>query len=158
MFNDKLGINIAETVYEYSSFVQVKMDIFKYIMNHPIFNGYMKMYNKFWVQGFAIKNKILGPVVPTHTTNIKGQYWIMITENSMNMPLPGLDKTTNGVNQSINQVLQVISQNPSTKQGIVGSGATYYGKKAYGKPKLQTTWNTVKRNIGSSSTGTSLET
>lgn len=61
-----------ETAYEYSSFAIVEIDIFQYMSRHPIFQAYGSMYNKFWIQGFAIKNKILGPVIPTHTTNIKG--------------------------------------------------------------------------------------
>lgn len=107
--NDKLGLYILENVYQYSSFACIRIDIIKYMMNHPIFNGYMKMYNKFWVQGFAVKNKILGPVVPTHTTNIKGQYWITITDNTALIPLPNLENTTGGINQSINEILQVLS-------------------------------------------------
>lgn len=84
-----------------------------------------------------------------------------MTENRMAIPfsnLPGaFPNSVNNINYSLNQIIMALSQNPSTKQGIIGTGATWYGKRAYGKPRMQTTWNVQKREIGNISVDPQIE-
>lgn len=67
------------------------------------------MYNKYWINHIAIKNKILGPIVPTNAANIKGQYWILMTENQITLPFEGLNENTNNLNFSLQTVIQTLA-------------------------------------------------
>lgn len=50
----------------------LQVDIFKYLQKLPEYTTYANLYNQFWIQGFAIKCKLLGTTSPIVATNTRG--------------------------------------------------------------------------------------